>query len=697
MVLNIGNRENEEDTDEDHDIFDAALENVIDSDMSDIVQGPVMSNPRLTNLFSTQRGWRVLRLPGGRAGEEGSTGLRGFSNFMLQIIPGWRGQTIRDSPFRQMVTARMWQSYINNMEAIDDALEIQAAYSPEELISLRAFCEEWVIDPGHIGFTRRLSNHPSTHASDAILKGNMIYDLCTGQIQLRTSRGERGDANIPIRLAHDILTSIPFTEYNYYTLNSVHAQEGAQVYSGFLNRYVKLTATEVATVEEIEGGIRAGGRGYATMSTNITGDPIEALSLMQQTVEAHDIGDTLTVRANLNALLSPPYNFRSGAQQVNVSGPHGGRFVAMDQIRVHRFQEGSFGANGAFANTVPYHMMYRQGRNNAGEVVMWPEIQMTSIANTQPPHGYYMEVSADGLGVEHVWEVFSVGNNKHIRLANADDQAMAISGLIGGFNRVDAEARDGRAPDGAPGRDAADARRGIRGGPRGNPRDDMCPGTTAIDPYTGVYYACSKPEYHGGSHDFSIKRIHANSADYTGENLFDNSRKNSSNPGVRENRWGSPTTMARGKYIYVELLHKTQIEFKGKHKTTGKQGGKQFWLQGSLGLSDPTGLGRLLPGGVGKGYFFKKAIETRTQTAQPWLVAIPRADFQPFTDSKGRRTIRPKRRKAELDPAWEKFLKFYGVPTYEGGSAGKANLHIIRQADQGKFYDKLRSKPTVKE
>jgi hypothetical protein len=155
--------------------------------------------------------------------------------------------------------------------------------------------------------------------------------------------------------------------------------------------------------------------------------------------------------------------------------------------------------------------------------------------------------------------------------------------------------------------------------------------------------------------------------------------------------------MARGKYIYVEILPKSRIEFKGKHKTGGKQGGKQFWLQGSTGISDPTGLGKVLPGGVGEGYFIKKAIETRTQTAQPWLIAIPRADFQSFTDSQGRRTIRPKRRKAELNPAWQKFLKFYGVPTYKGGSAGKANLHGIKVADRGKFYDTLRSKPTVKE
>ena len=189
------------------------------------------------------------------------------------------------------------------------------------------FCEEWNDDPGHVRFTRRLAQHPSTNNSDAILKGNMVYDLCTGQIQLRTSRGERGEGNIPIRLAHDILTSIPFDEYNFYTLNSVHAHEGAALYEQFLNRYVRLSSTEVAMVEEIENGIRGGGRGYATMSTNITGDPVEAFALMQQTIEAMEIGDTTTVRAHLNALISPPYNYKSMAQQIDVGGTHGGRFV----------------------------------------------------------------------------------------------------------------------------------------------------------------------------------------------------------------------------------------------------------------------------------------------------------------------------------------------------------------------------------
>jgi hypothetical protein len=795
MVLNIGNSDNEEDTTEGHGIFDAPIENVIDSDMSDIVQGPVMNNPRITSLFSTQRGWKVLRLPGARVGDEGTSGLRNLTGFMLQFVPGWRGQTIRDSPFRQMVTARMWQSYINNMEAIDDALELQAAYSPEELISLRAFCEEWSgIDPGHIAFTRRLSQHPSTHASDAVLKGNMVYDLCTGQIQLRTSRGVRGESNIPIRLAHDILTSIPFAEYNYYTLNSVHAQEGAQVYSDFLNRYIRLTATEVATVEEIESGVRASGRGYATISTNITGDPIEAFALMQQTVEAMDMGDTLTVRANINALLSPPYNFRSGAQQINVSGPHGGNFVAMDDLIFIKFDPAKKADK--WKEGKP-KMMYKQGRDKDGKAV-----KLKAQAK-DAPEGFYMEVNDNGRGIKQVWEFLKVGGTLAVRAVDYDEQALQVNAMIGGFNRVDQAAKDERAPGGDPERQSVDRRRGLRGteGPRGNPgvRENFFGKKEKIDPvpktdakqWAIIYNKDSESQWMkyfllmnlgtknkawvkknkndlfnplledllmirsykkvlpkreievieaflDGGHKFDNKNgtyvTIADSAAMSydnkildepltkklltkGNDLYNYFREVRSNPSsargmfngtpveitkvrsvnVERGRWGSSSTMARGKYIYVEILPKTRIEFKGKHKTSGKQGGKQFWLQGSTGISDPTGLGKVLPGGVGEGYFIKKAIETRTQTAQPWLIAIPRADFQSFTDSQGRRTIRPKRRKAELNPAWEKFLKFYGVPTYKGGSAGKANLHGIKAADRGKFYDTLRSKPTVKE
>lgn len=624
MVLNVSGSEEQEDTEE-SGVMNVELENLYDSDMADVPHGPI-TNPRITNLFTTQRSWRVLRLPGGRAGEEGPSGLRGFANFMLQIIPGWRGQTIRDSPFRQMVNARMWQQYINNMEPIDDALEIQAPYSPEEMLSLRMFCEEWNNDPGHVQFTRRLANHPSTSASDAVLKGNMVYDLCTGQIQLRTARGDR-EGNIPIRLAHDILTSIPLQEYNFYSLNSVHAQEGAAVYEQFLNRYVRLSSTEVAMVEEIENGIRASGRAYATMSTNITGDPIEAFALMQQTVEAMELGDTMTVRAQLNALLSPPYNMKSMAQQIDVGGTHGGRFVSTDQMRYHRFHAngGNLTTSATTGNNTPTHAIFAQGRDTSGNLVMWPEAQLSTNANTHPPLGFYMEANASGTGVEHIWEVLLIGNNKHLRLANYDDQAAAMSALVGGFNQRDRAARDERAP-GRPDRDAADRRRGVRGNP------------------------------------------------------------------VRENRFGASSTMGRGKYIYVELIPKTKMAFKGKHKGRAKQ--TQYWDAGSTSVADTTGLAKVFPGGPsGDGYFIKKGGFTRTKTTEPWIIALPRKDFQAFTDSEGRRTIRPKRRKTEANPAWEKFTRYYGVPTY-AGEAGKQNLFKIKMADRGVFYDKLRAKPT---
>lgn len=639
MVLNVSGEIDEEDTTEEGDFglfSDVDHENIVDSDMSDVPHGSVMANPRITSLFTTQRSWRVLRLPGGRAGDEGASGLRGFSNFMLQIIPGWRGQTIRDSPFRQMVSARMWQQYINNMEPIDDALELQAPYSPEEMLSLRMFCEEWNDDPGHIRFTRRLAQHPSTNNSDAILKGNMVYDICTGQIQLRTSRGERGEGNIPIRLAHDILTSIPFDEYNFYTLNSVHAHEGAALYEQFLNRYVRLSSTEVAMVEEIENGIRGGGRGYATMSTNITGDPVEAFALMQQTIEAMEIGDTTTVRAHLNALISPPYNYQSMAQQIDVGGTHGGRFVTAQQIRYHRFNAGNLTSNGTTSNSTPLRLIIAQGRATDGSLVMWPQAQITTNANTHPPNGFYMEMNQSGTGVEQVWEVFKVGNASHIRIADYDSQARAISDLVGGFNRRDREAVDQRAP-GQPDRDAADRRRGIRG-PRANPT----------------------------MHEYATE--------------------------VRDNRFGAQTTMGRGKYIYVQILPKTQMSFTGKYKGRSKQ--TQYWDHGSTSVADSTGLSKVFPGGPSNdGYFIKKGLHKRTQTAVPWMLALPRKSFQAFTDSEGRRTIRPKHRKAEADPAWAKFTRLYGVPTY-AGEPGKQNLFKIKKADRGKFYDNLRARPT---
>ena len=632
MVLNASSKISNEAT-EDHglDDFDDEVENLGVSDMADRINAQNAAlNPGhrggVRGLFLSARGWAALRLPGGRPGERME-----FWNSLGSFIPFWSGTTIRDSPYRQMITANMWQRYINNMDPLDDALEINAPYSPEEALSLRAFCEEWgTIDPGHVAFRQRLINHPSTNEADAILKGNMVYDICTRQIRLRTTPddGRRGGNNpIPIRLAHDILTSIPFREFNYYTLNSVHAEEGPGLYRDFLSRYIRLTATEVSMVEEIEDGIRAGGRGYATMSTSLTGDAAEAYAIMQQTVEAMELGDTVTVRANLNALLAAPYNYASSAMNINVSGPHGGNFVAKNALVFVKIKEGALKEktqkNGNMA------AMYKYGRNSAGVQVEMPGPSNSGAIKDSTPEGYYAEVNDNGIGIKRIYEVLKIDNNKSIRIVGRDREALALNNLIGGFNAFDERAVDGRAGDGERPRRAAGRDR--------RPRD---------------------------------------------------------NPGVRSNRFGGEGTMGRGSFIQVQLLPKTQVEFTGKHK--GKKNATQFWEQGGTKVSDSTGLAGVFSGGPSNdGYFIKTAVHKRTGKPVPWLIALPRKSFEAFTDSEGRRTVRPKHRKAEANPAWEKFTSLYGVPTYSGGK-GTKNLFKIKKADRGTFYSKLRATPTKK-
>jgi len=786
MVLNASSGISNEPT-EDHglDDFDDKVENLGVSDMADKINAQNAAlNPGhkagVRGLFLSNRGWAALRLPGGRSGQRGE-----FWNSLASFIPFWSGTTIRDSPYKQMITAGMWQRYINNMDPLDDALEINAPYSPEEALTLRAFCEEWGnVDPGHVAFRQRLINHPSTNEADAILKGNMVYDICTRQIRLRTSPddGRRGNNPIPIRLAHDILSSIPFREYNFYTLNSIHAEEGPSIYRDFLSRYIRLTATEVSMVEELENGIRAGGRGYANMSTSLTGDASEAYAIMQQTVEAMELGDTVTVRANLNALVAAPYNYQSAAMNINLSSPAGGKFVTPNQVVYVQFNEGKLGAKKK-NQTLETHLMYRQGRDTSGNAITLAtntdnKGKVTIDSNT--PEGFYMEIEDNGIGIKGTWEIFKIGDNKNIRRANQDDQALALSRLIGGFNAFDENARDFRAGEEEGPRRSAGRDRRPRGprNARENPRSNVpFDGAARLEeiqrerraelgkrlesfaakfldqrlekvmesqrPDTGARFVSGKGVVQTASFRFQIEQptiidrynylvdevnrvinLQSSNPDFIGvvdathfiektlgvlyngqfeirdsythpathkDKIVFNFTPNSE---VRSNRFGGQGTMGRGSFIQVQLLPKTQVEFTGKHK--GKKNATQFWEQGGTKVSDSTGLAGVFSGGPSNdGYFIKTAIHKRTGKPVPWLIALPRKSFEAFTDSKGRRTVRPKHRKAEANPAWEKFTSLYGVPTYSGGK-GTKNLFKIKKADRGTFYNKLRATPTKK-
>jgi len=441
----LGALYNDEGPDNDHADFMAAT-------------GQIMQNPRVTSIFASPRGWRALRLPGARGSER-----QGLLNFMSQLIPFWKGDTIRDSPFATMVPARMWNDYINNMTATDDAVELAAPHSQAEELSLMLFCEEWANDPGHTAFRRRLIQHPMVTASDAVMKGNLIYNLAVGELRLR-SVPLNAPNKLPYRLMLDILKSIPFDSYSYYELNNVHTDEGLQVYTDFLNRYTPLTATEVAMVEELRRGTQGAGRSFASMTTNVNGDPVEAYAIMLHTVEAYEVGDTMSVRANINTLMSPPYNYRSTAAQVNITGPAGGNYVATDEIIYLKFKPEAEpltakfhpGAEGKDGSPQVMLRTFMRPDGTRGRFESKGDLKKEGFA------GYYLQLSTNGLFVENVWENLSYGsgNDKWVwRKIDEDNYGSKLASFRQSVESGTA-ASDRRQDD----------RRERRGGDEGTPR-----------------------------------------------------------------------------------------------------------------------------------------------------------------------------------------------------------------------------------
>ena len=82
--------------------------------------------------------------------------------------------------------------------------------------------------------------------------------------------------------------------------------------------------------------------------------------------------------------------------------------------------------------------------------------------------------------------------------------------------------------------------------------DDLCHRTTAIDPNTGIYYACSKPEGHDGPHDFSIEMVSQDATNFDEDNPFDN-------PVPPKSRFEQPMTCSNGHEFTMGEADKKKI------------------------------------------------------------------------------------------------------------------------------------------
>lgn len=600
-------------------------------DYSDIATNP----PSISNFLSSQRGWRALRLPGGRVAERGD-----LLNFMAQFIPGFKGNTIRDSPYRYLITAPMWNNYIRNMEPQDDALELNAPISEQEILSIRLFCDEWKDDKSHNDFTRRLINHPSVNTSDAIQKGELVYQIATRQLRLRTAHPHSNNP-YPARLMMDILNSIPFKSYNFYSLNNLHLHEGPRIYGEFLNRYVPLSATEVAMVEEINTGVRGMGSSYANMTTNINGDITMAFALMEQVLESYAIGDTKTVRLTLNMLLSPPYNFNSVASKINVSGVSGGQYLSKSQVVIMNIPKPPVNNLEKGKGDKRNYTVLKTYVTRDGSKKTIKDSVRDAYSLDDNEEGYFVTLDNSGMFVDDVLFIKRNGTKVTVRSVSEGEYNSALKQLVDrvGAGRAATPVTDTRnRPD--RNRDEGRGRRSITGSSRSNPRG----------------------------------------------------------------RFGGKSSMGDGKMLYVKFHPKTRMEFRGKYKSRKSKTAHDHQL-GGVKMSDPTGMAKAFPSRQGKlnGYFLKAGYLKRTNTVEPFLAALPRSHFKSVSKEYTIDGVKKKVRTIEMlkgdeaqKKAWAKFKKFYGIPVFVGGGPGDKNTFKIHSKKQGAYYTKLRKKPSKK-
>ena len=278
--------------------------------------------------------WQSLRLPGVGFGERG-----GIASGVASLFRGLgidRG-SFRNGHASTLITARMWTDYINNMDMKDVGAELNAEVTAEEKFSIYEFCKEWERDRSHTAFVQRLFNTPDVNSIDEIAKGQIVYDLMTGGIT--PGRSIKDPTTVKhdkmFRLALDIINSIRMRDYNFYTLNIVHRDEGTRLYDDFMANYVPLEPDEVEVIFEVMRGIETHGQSYAFKQVDNDGDPMGAYDLMIRLGNAYNAGDTRLCRSILDTLFAHPYRFAPNVGYQGLFHPTSSRFVGQEPLHLY--------------------------------------------------------------------------------------------------------------------------------------------------------------------------------------------------------------------------------------------------------------------------------------------------------------------------------------------------------------------------
>lgn len=694
--------------------------------------------------------WQSLRMPGVSFGERG-----GVVSRLAGVLRGLgidRG-TFRSGHASTLITARMWTDYINNMTMQDVGAELNAGVTPEEKFSIYEFCKEWERDASHTAFVQRLFNTPDVNSIDEIAKGQIVYDLMTGGIT--PGRSIKDPTTVKhdkmFRLALDIINSMRLRDYNFYTLNVVHRDEGTRLYDDFMANYVPLEPDEVEVIFEVMRGIETHGQSYAFKQVDNNGDPMGAYDLMIRLGNAYNSGDTRLCRSILDTLFAHPYRFAPNVGYQGLFHPTSSRFVGAEPLHLY--------INQGWRWILPNENIDQSKIKDDGKKFTVSEgTQLIEVLdfNYPKPVGVFTKIGGGNKFSYMPWRQFE-------QTANAASSLVPRTTSEFDERVKDAERRDtGKDKTKSGGGGGGNKRNRNRSGRRSNPPRKNVP-FDAAEKYKSIRHEqieAAEKRLHSWAKNaidlkleaamtkqarppFRFEITHIGTIDayddlvarfnhiypdrqnlasmkhelgeiYNGK--FDIARRDGvdrmtfaftpnaesaavrstlGNPAPgRKGRKSGTLSLGRGKQYHIEILPRTQLNVKtrgapGVDKKTGKPRSKGKSTVKSQG---DTAAERKAGITDAYGSYMHTGIDKKTGKKVPYVIKIPASRFRAVNvevDGKTIRTLMPmvKTSKAQQE-AWANFLSVYGYPKL-ANTKGDPVRFKIHKPTRGSFYRQL--------
>lgn len=571
--------------------------------------------------------WQSLRMPGVSFGERG-----GVVSRLAGVLRGLgidRG-TFRSGHASTLITARMWTDYINNMTMQDVGAELNAGVTPEEKFSIYEFCKEWERDASHTAFVQRLFNTPDVNSIDEIAKGQIVYDLMTGGIT--PGRSIKDPTTVKhdkmFRLALDIINSMRLRDYNFYTLNVVHRDEGTRLYDDFMANYVPLEPDEVEVIFEVMRGIETHGQSYAFKQVDNNGDPMGAYDLMIRLGNAYNSGDTRLCRSILDTLFAHPYRFAPNVGYQGLFHPTSSRFVGAEPLHLY--------INQGWRWILPNENIDQSKIKDDGKKFTVAEgTQLIEVLdfNYPKPVGVFTKIGGGNKFSYMPWRQFE-------QTANAASSLVPRTTSEFDERVKDAERRD-------TGKDKTKSGGGGGGNKRGRNRSGRRSNPPKKNPAPGRKGRKSGTLSLGRGKQYHIEIL--------------------------------PRTQLNVKTKGAPGIDKATGKPRSKGKSTVKSQGDTA-AERKAGITDAYGS------------YMHTGIDKKTGKKVPYVIKIPASRFRAVNvevDGKTIRTLMPmvKTSKAQQE-AWAKFLSVYGYPKL-ANTKGDPVRFKIHKPTRGSFYRQL--------